>query len=102
MSAVATLDMRMHHVLIILTLTSIHGQNDLNRENNKCSIISETVQAMPITFAVKLVLLNVYIIFSESDDLVLHSRSHPRLKLDTIIAISWTVFQLCHSSLAWR
>ena len=30
-------DMRMHHMLIILTLTFIHGHTDLSRENNKCS-----------------------------------------------------------------
>ena len=28
--------------------------NDLNHKNNKCLIISETVQAMPIKFAVKI------------------------------------------------
>ena len=43
-------DMAMHHVLIILTLTVIPGHADLNRENNKCSIISETFQALPIKF----------------------------------------------------
>ena len=36
------------------------GRTDLNNENNKCSIISETVQAMPIKFAVKIVRLKVY------------------------------------------
>ena len=46
-------DMVMHHVLIILTLTFIPGHTDLNHENNKCSVISETVQAIPIKFAVK-------------------------------------------------
>ena len=35
-------DMGMHHVLIILTLTFIQGHTDLNHENNKCLIISET------------------------------------------------------------
>ena len=34
------------HVLIILTLTFIQGHTDLNNENTKCLIISETVQAM--------------------------------------------------------
>ena len=48
---------------------------------------------MPIQFAVKIVRLKVYIIFSHSDDLALHSGSQLRLKLDkyqtgTIIAIS--------------
>ena len=48
-------DMRMHRVLIILTLTIIQGHTHLTHENNKCSIISETVQAIPIKFAVKIV-----------------------------------------------
>ena len=33
-------------MLIILTLTFIQGHTDINQENNKCQIISETVQAM--------------------------------------------------------
>ena len=49
----------MHHVLIILTLTFIQGHTDLNRENNKCSIISESVQVIPIMLAVKIVRLTV-------------------------------------------
>ena len=76
-------DMKMHHVLIILTLTFTQGHTYLNHENNKCSIISETVQAIPIRFAVKIVRLKVCIIFSQSDDLALYSRSQLRLKLDT-------------------
>ena len=32
--------MRMHHVLITLTLIFIQGHTDLNYENNKCLIIS--------------------------------------------------------------
>ena len=50
-------DTRMHHVLIMLILTFIPGHTDLNHENNKCTItcISENVQAMAITFAVKIV-----------------------------------------------
>ena len=38
--------MQMHHVLIILTLTFIQGHT---------LITSETIKAMPITFAVKVV-----------------------------------------------
>ena len=53
-------NMRMHHVLIILTLTFTEGHTDLNHEHHSCSIISETVQAMPIKLAVKLVRLKVY------------------------------------------
>ena len=47
--------------VIILTLTFIQGHTDLNRENNECLIISETVQAMPNNLAVKIVRLKVYI-----------------------------------------
>ena len=46
-------DMKMHHVLIILSF--IQGHTYLNHENNICSIISETVEAMPIMSAVKIV-----------------------------------------------
>ena len=53
-------DMGMHSVLIILTLTFIQGHTDLNHENNQCFIISETIQGMPIKFAVKIVRLNAY------------------------------------------
>ena len=67
-------DMRMHHMLIILPLTFIQGHTDLNHKN-KCSIISETVQAIPIKFAVKIVQPKVYRIYSQSDDLALHSMS---------------------------
>ena len=79
----------MHHVLIILTLTFVQGHTDIriditvmvdwalkinwalkiqlsiylsdrNTENNKSFIISETIQAIPIQFAVKIVRLKVY------------------------------------------
>ena len=101
LGTVTALDMRMHHVLIILTLTFIEGHTDLTHENNECSIISESVQAMPIKFSVKIVRLNVYIIFYPSNDLALHSRPQLRLKLNkcltcTIIAISQTVSKLWH------
>ena len=75
-------DMRMHHVLIVLTLTFIQGHAELNQENSKCWIISETVQTVPINFAAKIVRRKVYIIFSQFDDLHLHSRSPLRLELD--------------------
>ena len=100
--------MRMHHVLIILILTFVQGHTVLNREYKKCSIISEIVQPMPITFAVKIVRLKVYIIFCQFDDLALHSKSQLRLKRDkcltcTIIAITRRVFKvLWHSNLVWR
>ena len=65
LGTVIATDMGMHHVLIIFNLTFIQGRIDLNHENNKCSIISEIVQGMPITFPVKIVRLKVYLIFSQ-------------------------------------
>ena len=54
----------------------IQGHTDQNHENNTRLIISETIQAMPIKFAVKLVRLKVYNNYHcQSDDLDLHSRS---------------------------
>ena len=102
-------DMGMHHVLLILTLPFIQGHTDLNHENNQCSIISETVQAMPIKFAVKIVWLKVYYDHCQSNDLDLHVRSQVRLKLDfltcnisdNIEAISITI-SLLHSNLPQR
>ena len=44
--------MQMHHVFIILTLTFIQGHKDVKPEKHKCSIISETFQAITIKFAV--------------------------------------------------
>ena len=55
LGTVTASDMRMHHVLIILTLIFSYGHTDLNHENNKCSIISGIIHAMPIRFAVKIV-----------------------------------------------
>ena len=45
----------MHHVLNTLTVTFFQGHADRNPENNKGLIISETVQAMLIKFAVNIV-----------------------------------------------
>ena len=55
---VAASVLRMHHVLIILTF--IQGHTYRIHENNKCLIISETIQGMPIKFALQIVLLKVY------------------------------------------
>ena len=49
-----------HRVFMILTLTFIQGHTDRNHENNKCLIFSETIQALPIKLAAKLVRLKVY------------------------------------------
>ena len=89
-------DMVVRHVFIILTLTFIQGHIYLSHKNHTCSIISETVQAIRISFAAKIIQLKGYIICSQSEDLALRSRSKVRLKLDkcvtcTIIAISRTV-----------
>ena len=54
----------MHHVFIKLTLTFIQGHTDLNHENIRYSMISKTFQAMPITFAAKIVRLKDYTIFA--------------------------------------
>ena len=58
-NTVTVLVTAMHHVLIILILTFIRGHTNLNHKNNKCSIISKTIQAMPIKFVVKIVRLKV-------------------------------------------
>ena len=47
-------------VLIVMTLTFIQGHTDLNHENNECFIISTTIQAMTMRFAVNIVRLRVY------------------------------------------
>ena len=88
MCALTVSDMIMHHVLIILLLTFIYSRTDLNHENDKCLIISETIPAVPTKFVVKIVLLKVYITIAspmsptkgldyhcQSNDLDLHSRS---------------------------
>ena len=55
-SKVTASDMIMHHVLkTILTLTFIQCHTHHNHENNKVLIMSETIQTMPIKFAVKIV-----------------------------------------------
>ena len=48
LGTVTSSDMLMHRVLIILILAFIQGHTDLNHENNKYLIISETIQATPI------------------------------------------------------
>ena len=64
-------DKLMHHMLIILALTFIQGHINLIHENNTFFIISETLQAVLIKFAVKIVRLKVWMIFSQSDGLAL-------------------------------
>ena len=79
--------MSMHHVLIILTLTFIHGYPDLIHENNKYSIIPETVQAMSIKLTMAIVRRKVYIIVSQSDDIDQRLRSQLRLKRDKFVTL---------------
>ena len=57
--------------LIISTLTFIQGHLDLKHQHN-CSIVSETVQAIPIMFAVRIIRLKFYITVCvfQSDDLL--------------------------------
>ena len=69
----------------MLTWSLNQGHADLNHENNKHSILSETVQATPIKFAVKIVRLKVSRNLPRSDDLALHPRSQ-----------SWRVGRLMH------
>ena len=79
LGTVSALDMLMHHVSIILNLTFIHGHTDLSHESNKCLIILETIEPMPLSFAVKIVRLKVYM----SDDLYL--RSQVCIQLDYVL-----------------
>ena len=60
LGTVTASDTRMHHVLIISAATFIEGHKDVNHENNKCSIISESFKQCPSKFAVKVVRLKVY------------------------------------------
>ena len=73
--------MIMQHVLIILTLTSIQGHTGRNHEKNKCLIISETILAMPIKYALQIVRLKIYMTIASS-------RSQVRLKLDYYLTCS--------------
>ena len=61
LGAVTASDTKMHSALAILTLTFIPGHTYLHHGNNKCLIVSETIQAMPIRFAENIVRLNIYI-----------------------------------------
>ena len=72
------------YVLIILTLTLIQGHthNDLNHGNNKSLVISETIQAIPIGFPVKIVRLKVYYNYDHGQSEDLDPKSQLRIKLD--------------------
>ena len=77
----------MYRLLIILTLTFIQGHTD---EDNKSSILSETIQEIPITFAVKIVRLKVYII-------ILFSARWPCSSLKvTTASLSWWMLNSYH------
>ena len=84
----------LHRVLNILTLTYIQCHTDLYHENNKCQIISETVQAMHTKLYVKRVRPQVYNILSQSDDLALSS-----IKLTTAVSnLTKIMFKLYYNS----
>ena len=95
-------DMRMHLVLIILPLTFIQGHADLNHENNKCLIISEIIQTMPTTFAVKIVRLKRVYDHCQYDDLDLNSRSQVRLKVDYFLSCNILENILCYYFQTWH
>ena len=57
----------------LIRLPFMQGHTYLNHENNNCSIISETVQAMLIKFPVKIVRLKVYNIIYQSDECGIYS-----------------------------
>ena len=80
LGAVTVSDMEMHHLLIILPVGLHSKSHRFNHENNKRPIILETVQAITIKCVVKIVQLKVNIIFSQSDNLALYSRSQLRLR----------------------
>ena len=93
-------DMRKYDVLLILTLTLIQGHTDRNHENNKCLIISETIEAIPIKFAGKIVRPKVDRVIASPMTFTFKSRPQVRLKpdyfltcniLDNIEAIIFTL-----------
>ena len=65
--------------------------------NNKCLIISETIQALPIKYAVNTVRLMVYMTIASTTTWTLYSRSQVRLKLDYFLTCNISD----HSDLAW-
>ena len=90
--------MRMLPVVIILTLSFIKGHTDLNHENNKCLIILQTVQAMPMKFDIKIVRLKIFIIVASSVNLTF-AQGHSCLKLYqfltcSLLVIYRTIFKL--------
>ena len=73
---------------------------DFSHENNKCLIISETTQTMPITFAVKIVQLKTYITIASPLTLTFIQGHKYVPNLTTfLLPISRTVFELLHSNL---
>ena len=96
-------DMGFYHVLIKLSLTFIQGYTELNAENNECLIISKTIQAMPMTSAVKIAWLTDYNNDQcESDDLDLYSRSQVRLKHDYVFSLQYLGQHLWYYIQTWH
>ena len=88
--------MRIHHVLIILTLTIIHGHTEFNHENSKRWIISENVQAMPIKLAVWIVRLHVYTIASPVTLNFIQGHKCASILTTFQLALARTIFKLLH------
>ena len=78
---------RVHHVSICFTLTFVQGHTYLNHENNKGSITSETVQARPIKFPVKIVRIKVYIILASPMTLTVTQGYNCVDKRDTFLLV---------------
>ena len=96
--SVTTSKMRMHHMLVIYSHWPSFKVTQIFIMKIITSIISQTVQAIPIKFAVKIVRGKLNVIFSGADELGLHSKSHLRFKLDFsstswegIIMLVWNV-----------
>ena len=78
------------------------GHTDRNHENNIGSIISEIIQAMLITFAVKIDRLKIYMTIASPMTLPFIQGHKCISNLTTFkLALSRTIFKLLHSNLAW-
>ena len=69
-------------MLTILILTFIQGRIDLNHENNKCLIISKTIEKTAHQVCCEDIPAKDLYDNCQSDDPDLHSRSQVRLKPD--------------------
>ena len=94
----------MYHVL--MTLTFIQGHTDLNHEKDKCLINSETVQAMPIKYAVKIVRPKAYNMPIARPMNLTVIQGHKCVSNVTTFELAvaytnyWTIFKQLHSNVA--